>query len=396
MRRAVPLLAVVAIFAWQGCRQIAGIEDLEPADAASTQDGPTSDAKKPVPDAGIGDGAGGDGAGICQCEGCVELASALNSPLSLTVVGSDIYFLNYGPEDGTGSLMSVPTKGGKKRTVLGGLTRPFSLVTDGANLYFQAQDGTGAAKGVLVKYPIGGTPQTLAAGLGELQGLVSGINIANPTTNDIAVTPTNVYFVEYAPAGFDLPKGILSVSQEGGTVTAFASLWPNDGGPTYEGGPNTLSTYAIVTDGVALYATSILSEIGVLKIPLGGGPSEALVANLTAPYALALTGNEVIFCDDAINLTAGSIQSIPEDGGAPTILSKSGAVWAMVADTAKNLLYFIDPGGSVPAAIKSFDLGTHEVKTVLPELAEPVSLAIDSQNVYWTDAFCGTVVSAPR
>ena len=64
-------------------------------------------------DAGKNTEARADGPpSMCSCAGCTTLASAQGLPLSLVIVSGYVYFLDYGPEDGEGALMRVPTGGG--------------------------------------------------------------------------------------------------------------------------------------------------------------------------------------------------------------------------------------------------------------------------------------------
>src|SRR5271156_5006891 len=99
MRRLLAPLLIALAVSWLACRQLAGIEDIEATDA--------SDARTHSKDS-----AGDDALDVvdnfgCGCPGCKTLAQGLNLPASLLVVGSYIYFLSYGPEDGQGSLMRV-------------------------------------------------------------------------------------------------------------------------------------------------------------------------------------------------------------------------------------------------------------------------------------------------
>ena len=218
MRGVLVALLLAFDLAWAGCRQLAGIEDIRSSanDAGRRPDSPTDSSSTdeanslPVPEAGFG----------CDCPTCTTLAMGLNAPASLALVGSFVYFLNYGPEDGQGSLMRVSTSGvGSAETVIGDLTRPFSIASDSTHLYWQAEDGKGA--GTIVKLALsGGAPETLASGLSTLQGVLIASAPQYPLTNDVAVTNADVYFVGFSGGQ---QAGILHVPIDGGVGSVHSS-----------------------------------------------------------------------------------------------------------------------------------------------------------------------------
>ena len=379
-----PLAAVpIALgFAWMGCRQLAGIEDIEPSVSdAAARDARATDAS----DAEAGS-LGVDGASGCGCPGCTMLAEGLNLPASLVVEGGYVYFLNYGPEDGQGSLMRVSAGGGSPETVVGGLTRPLSIASDGNSLYWQAEDGKGG--GIVEKRALaGGTTRTLASGLSTLQSVVIQSTVQFPLTNNIALTPTDVYFVGYS-AG--IQAGILSVPVDGGTVSTLIDQFSGDAGAA-----KALSVNGIVTDGSALYAVSNGSWVGILSVPLHGGPPSALAGNLVNPWVLTASGQDVFFLDVGLSGKSGTLQRVPKIGGpAKILLQKLTSPWAIVAD--QGVLYFAVAGGPTGGSVNAYDIASGEVSSVAPNLMSPVSVAVDAKNVYWTDFNCGAVLKAPR
>jgi hypothetical protein len=301
-------------------------------------------------------------------------------------VGPDVYFLNYGPEDGQGSLMRVPTAGGAPSTVVGNLTRPFSIAADATDFYWQAEDGKGS--GIVEKLAMsGGPPVTLASGLSTLQDVVIMSTIQYPLTANVAVTPTDVYFVGYA---MGTQAGVLSVPIAGGAVSTLISAWPSEAGP-----PTAVSVNGIVTDGTVLYAVTNGPSVGVLRVPLTGGSASVLAADLVDPWTLTLSGADVYFFDLGLNATSGTLQEVPELGGAAKILLKDlTSPWALVPDV--GMLYFVEETGPAEGTVESFDIATGAVHDIASMLASPVAVAVDSANVYWTDFTCGTVMKAPK
>ena len=397
MPRTLALLAIVAALVSQGCRQVAGIQDIQLSDGSSDAAGHPIDASEEA----FNEGSVGPG---CDCPGCAVLASALDLPLSLVVYDSYVYFTSYGPENGLGALMRVPSSGGKTETVVANLDRPFSLTRDATQLYWQAEDTTG---GVVVTSPLSkpGAWRALARGLPTLKYLESMGGPALPTNAEIAVTATNVYFVGFATGkvtGAE-PLGVLSVPIDGGAVSTLISQFPVDAGApdgatleagTLEAGPG-LVPLGIVTDGKTLFATSFSPSFAIVEAALPAGPVRQLIGNLDYPWALALGGNEVFFSVDAPNLASGSLQSIPVGGGFPTTLLKDGAAWMIVPDG--DVLYFIDANLTIgSASIRRFDAKKKQLVTLASMLGAPQALAVDAQNVYWVDPYCGSLFKVPK
>jgi len=323
----------------------------------------------------------------CECPSCTTLASGLNGPVSLVIVGSVVYFLSYGPEDGQGSLMRVATSGGgTPETVVANLTRPFSIVADANDLYWQAEDGKGA--GIIEKLPLaGGTPQTLAGGLSTLQSVVIMSTLQAPLTNDVAVTPTDVYFVGFSGG---MQAGILRVPIDGGAVSTVISQWPGDGGAA-----KPLSVNGFVTDGSSLFAVTNGIAIGVIRVPLSGAGASVLVQDLANPWALALDGTDIFFFDVGLNFKNGTLQSVPQAGGsAKTLLTRLASPWAMVP--AGGSVYFVEDSGPVLGSVRVFDVGTGRATPLAEGLMSPVAVAVDSKSVYWADISCGSVMKVPR
>lgn len=385
MRRVAAPLLFVLMFAlgssWLGCRQLAGIDDVElPV---------TLDARSPD---GPSDGfafesyyylEGGYG---CTCPGCTTLAEGLNVPDSLVLIGNDVYFLNYGPEDGLGSLMRVPIAGGTAQTVAANLTRPFSITADANNLYWQAEDGKGS--GIVVKLGLsGGAPTTLASGLKTLSDVLVMSEVQFPLTSNVAVTATDVYFVAFSGGE---QAGVLSVPVDGGTVSTLVSQYIPDGGA-----PTRISSNGIAIDGTALYGVTNGPTNGVYRVPLTGGPAILLADNTANAWTLTLSGKDIFFVDEGLNFNQATLQSIPQAGGTSKVLAKGlKSPWALVADGGS--IFFVDQTGPEGGSVNAYDIESGAIRTLAPYLDSPVSLAVDSKNAYWTSSNCGIVAKVPR
>src|ERR1700690_3774563 len=102
MRRALPSSLIALGVAWLGCRQLAGIDDIElPTMDAGSQDSPSPTDSGPDLVATL------EAAYGCDCPTCTTLAAGMYAPASLLLAGGYVYFTNYGPIDGQGSVMRV-------------------------------------------------------------------------------------------------------------------------------------------------------------------------------------------------------------------------------------------------------------------------------------------------
>jgi hypothetical protein len=397
-----PFVASVALLAAMGCRQFAGVEDIEPLPDGGARDAAASDAS--------GDGAARDAPAEaaadakdeqlatpgCHCAGCTLLASGLFFPVSLLVSDSYVYFTNYGPDDGAGTLMRVKISGGEPETLVRGLDRPFALTSDADHLYWEAQDSAG---GVIVTSPKSdpGRWRILAKGLPELEGLdYNGVPFI-PTNAEIAVTATDVYFIGFDPSaeGQPRPMGIQSVPIDGGAVKPLLRVWPSDAGAD-SAAAILLAPLGIVTNGTSLVASNESPFGGVVETKLPAGPAHVVARDLNEPLALAIEGDRVFFCDDTPDLGMGTLFEAPATGGPPKVLLNGPAEWMIVPDG--DVLFFIELSLSIgtAAAIESYDLRSKKLVTVVDKLASPQAIALDSESVYWVDPYCGALLKAPK
>jgi hypothetical protein len=375
MRPALAPILMALVASGLGCRQIAGLEDISLADAGA-------DARVDV-EAGVD-------AGACGCPGCTVLASGLNRPLSLTRVGTELYALSYGPVTGTGmgSLIRGCTPGGPVVKVEDQLTRPLSITADATNLYWMAEDGHGG--GTVVKRPLAGGPVvTLAAGFATPQMILFMGSEFIPENQLLALTGKDLYFIANQSA---MAPSVVRVPIDGGpAVTLFAGAQPDAG----LAGP--LAANGIATDGESLFIlVNNFAFLGIVKAPLPDGPLVAIVSNLIAPAGFTLSGNDVLYVDDGLAFQNGTVQTVPKSGGAPKVLTMGlKGPWNVVVD--HGLVYCTEIGPSPGAgAILKVDLDGGAATEVVSHILDAVALVTDSENLYWVDGFCGTVMKAHR
>jgi hypothetical protein len=120
-----------------------------------------------------------------------------------------------------------------------------------------------------------------------------------------------------------------------------------------------------------------------------------LANNLVDPWTLALSGSDVYFLDLGLSATSGTLQEVPEVGGAAKILLNNlPSPWAIVSDNGS--LYFVDETGPMIGSINALNVVNGSVKNLAFDLISPVAVAVDSKNVYWTDFDCGTVMKTSK
>ncbi len=356
-------LAFALATGWLGlaCRQVAGIEDIEPP--------------RPAPDAGP----------RCACAGCTTLAAGLGFPVGIVLVGTDLFVTDYGPKPGEGALLRIPTAGGPVERFLDGITHPSAIAADATHLYWLADDGKG--HGFLETRAVSGGPVVeLAHGLTAVPEVYMMLASA-PTNSLLALTATDVYIVD-----FGLHKGgILSVPKRGGPLGTFLKPALADAGTV-----SPVDTLAIATDkdSIVLIDSNTFFT-GIVNAPLPSGQVRVIADNLLTPSNLASSGNDVLFCDIGLSGRNGTLQSVPKSGGAATVLL-SGLVspWAVVADDA--FAYCASIGLPVGGSIVKVALDGGPAIPLVPKTPQPFSLVVDSADVYWVDPVCKTVMKVPK
>jgi hypothetical protein len=391
--------ALVALsVAGLGCRQIAGVEDIvPPSDASSVADGKSTDAaidrdQKGDAVACVGKLEGGS-TGKCGCPGCTQLAHGLKVPLSLVLVGSDLYVLSYGTAAGEGSLVRVSTSGGAPETIQSGLSFPIGLLSDGEDLYWSSEDEAG--HGIVEKCSTsGGKPTTLASGLTAIRDVLYKGYAFVSTRTLMALAGPDLYFFDFDASGV---WSVLRVPKTGGTPRPFFPVPGVDAGPL-----GTASPIAMISDARSLYflagSSAYVTFQGILAVPLSGGPPIPVIDDLNGPSSLALDGTRIVFTDLGTTPTRGTLQSVGSSGGTPTFLAQNlAAPWSVVVDDGyvycASLGNFGDPPeGSI---LKVDTGGKHSIDKLL-EAPQPADLVVDATRVYWVDATCGTVMTLPK
>jgi hypothetical protein len=437
-------LAAVTLLALGACRQIAGLRDLEPPPAT---DASSDTARPPSDDGGLG----------CSCPGCTILASGTFKPQSLVATGGYVYWLVPGTAQeppGNGSLWRVPTRGGTSQTLTTAgtfadfplppsmsqapLLAPLSIATDGANLYF-LETGAGS-----LETGEGSIDQVAVAtsGSASLHKLVEELQLYDswsPPTNPSAcgngascadttilnVAGDELYFSS-AGAGTGNAVAIERVPTQGGAVRPVVGSLTNDAAdqlPTGDAGsgPDPISPYAFAIADSDLYwlnsdlgggcpcAGGIGTQVGcaglnhgfsLWRVPAGGGdPFHVTRSELSAPDSLVVVGS-FAFVADIMN---NDIERIPTSGGAEMpVAGGQSFPWGLITDGA--YLYWANLGGEPDdGAIARLSLANAEAanpsakpEVLASNLAAPVALAVDDENIYWVDTVCDAILKVPK
>jgi hypothetical protein len=315
----------------------------------------------------------------------------LNSPYSLVVDATSVYFINGGTAANNyvdGALMKVPTGGGKTTTVVSGQS-PSGLAMAGTNLYYFTSN-------TVMTVPIsGGDPATLVSGQTGPQG--------------VAVDATNVYWTNSTVAGtvMKLPLG-------GGTPITLAS------GLDFPG--------SIAVDATNVYWTNQGTSgradgyARLMTVPIKGGtPTTLASADRMASGGIAVDATSVYWAysiyysdnaapgdtstpDGGTAGCAGTVLKVPVGGGTPiTLASGQFCSGGQVAVDA-TAVYWVNGGlqanGYTDGAVVALPLAGGAPIAVAAMQKTNGGLAIDATSVYWTIGGTadgdGAVLKAPK
>ncbi len=390
--------AVAAALCVGACRQLAGLQALDPPDggAEASTDGPATD----------------DGGPGCTCTGCKVLASDLSQPQSMVLVGDTLYWLDPGsPNFASGFIWSVPKTGGRPTKVPRKLAYPLSIATDSTSLYWYETSDAGASvqKMDLKSQSV----QEVAASPG-FDMLLNGWTAPNrtsfcqfelPATELIALLNAQVLFAETVlnEAGCDEYE-LVSALPNGASyklTTLVGTLGPPDGGSSVPeadflpaGSADQVDPIAVTVSGPTVYwlnsnagSCGTTTQYSIWKIDGAGGTPVEVTKGLSQPVSLVVVGDTVYVAD----VQANAIQSVPTSGGTPKNLQPATLPWAMAADG--TTLYWSTLGSlSEDGTIVKYDLATRKATVLAQNLAAPTGLTVDSEYVYWVDSTCEKIL----
>lgn len=301
------------------------------------------------------------------------LAIPMNEPLSLQILGQDVYWLeNRTTSNAIDRLILSTSVDGTVHYVAQGpsctsnATNGFAI--DGENAYWIVCDAA-RANALLQKVPLnGGSPSILATIGGKV------INLT--------VDSTHVYWdqEERIPNPADTTASILRVSKAGGLPQVVITETSHDG----------FSLAAMVArEGQVFFdwRSSVSNQYRIRKVPSTGGTPITLANVTNIPFnqqvrSIAVDSSTVYWSDTA------TINSVPLNGGARTILASTANQANSIA-IQDNRLFWVETDccrTTQPGRIKSIPLQGGQVSVILDGLpALNGTLAVTATNLYWIE-----------
>ena len=285
-----------------------------------------------------------------------------SSIVAIAVDSSSVYWSTYG------SVMKVASAGGGTPvTLASGLGNVEDIAIDANNVYW-----TDYTNGTVMKVALagGGTPVTLASG--------------QYYANAIAVDSSSVYWTTYsygtADGGTSNPVNgtgsVMKVGLGGGGLTTLAS---GQNEPT-----------AIAVDANNVYWNGYSADIfgSLTKVAIGGGTSANLAVGVPPFSAIAVDANGIYWV--AIAPPPGGIVKLALTGGVPvTIGSTSGPLPNTTGLAIDDTNAYFSYGGSV--AKVPLAGGT---PVILAFGQGPSLIAVDATSVYWRTG--DSIMKAPK
>jgi hypothetical protein len=330
----------------------------------------------------MGATGGAGGANTTGCSG-LALACGLSRPWGIAVDGTNVYFTDVT----FSSLLAVPIAGGTPTLLAStGQSSFYGAVAANAAGVFWTDGETVNSLG-----PLGaGAPTTLFTGGQAIYGIALGATNLYFTDADaylvmeapiaggpvkafsscplpwaIATDSNNVYFI-------DSQVGAVLKEPQTDTSSMATELW---GGPGFV----VQTPSAIAVDSTSVYWTNQVLGT-VMRMPKSGGAVTPIASGQAGPWGIAVDATHVYWTN------TGSSDSCPDNGNCPS--GFSCLVGKCVPDSGAPPC----PDCTVMRAPVAG--GAPMVFAAGQNL--PVNIALDDENVYWTNAGNGTVMKAPK
>jgi hypothetical protein len=341
----------------------------------------------------------------CLGSDATELASGLNSPASLIVVGDKLFWIDDDALgsglDGNSSIQSMPITGGKPTIVLSQHYLDGNLASDGTLLYFSYSDPIATATtSVIASCGLDGSNvKTLSAGSVYLH-----FNENTYHTTWMSIVNGTLYFQGEPPTTTNpLLTNIYSMSATGGTPGIISALPAGTPAPVSE------STTFYFADSTGVYfqweevqTDNTQSSFNLSSIGLGGGSPNtyftvtlgqvaSTLTNPMPPAAGVAQANGTLYFLTSIDNSSDSVslKSVSATGGSAstvaTFAKQNGTF--LVADA--NGMYMNNTVNSNNPGIFKVSTSGQQTSIYTDQKAFSTSvgndrvLALDSKNVYW-------------
>jgi len=293
------------------------------------------------------------------CEGgqCTMVFVQGAIPVALAVDATNLYWTNGSSSPEHGMLMKVPKSGGQQPTPLAfNQYQPGGLAVSATDAYWSTN---APDAGIMTMPTLGGAPKLVVG------NLLDGIQ-------RVAIDTQRVYWAsDYAP-------GVLAAAPlDGGAPTVLAA--------------NQASPHDFAIGATHLYWTV---ETGIMRMPLGGGPPEAL-ATARKPTALAIDGASVYWLELGTpggQYLDGALVKMPLGGGPQTVLA-SGLRWTSSLALDATYAWWTNAGtqssGFTDGTVMRVPLAGGPVVTLATKQNLCRGLVLDAKRAYWINDASG-------
>jgi hypothetical protein len=213
-------------------------------------------------------------------------------------------------------------------------------------------------------------------------GQVTQLVTDRATTFALAVDATQIYFSEQQDANGH--NRLLMAPKEGGPAVELAA------------DQEQISAIAVAPPEV-FWATSSPGRGHILKAATTAGAPVTELATVNAtPQSLVIGGGFVYFTNSATyRTTPTSIMVVSRDGGSPQVLVADEPNPFALAVDADNIYWSNFVKGGV-GSIRGLPRSGGQPFTLVEHQGGPNSMAIDDSNVYWSNFEDGTIMSVAK
>jgi hypothetical protein len=326
--------------------------DVTFADTGANDGSPPSDGGVPPLDAAACTDAG---TGMCL----VFLATNQPNPSGTSIDSTFVYWVDEGLG---GGVMKTLINGGPLITLATNQNGSNVTAIDSTSIYWTNEIAQTVMKAPLDGVPDGGSPTTIAAGLVNPFGIVVDAN------------------------------GVYFTNTNGGTIMSAPLTGTVDGGPGTILASNLVSPTFLAEDANNLYWTNLDGRVLAMPksgLPDGGSPT-VIAAGVPTPYGIAVDANNVYFTS---NTPDGGVLMAPKggvpEGDSPTVVAAGIGNVDSVAVAGAFVFFSTGANGTGTVSMAPLDGGA--VTLLANGQTSPVSVQVDSTNVYWCNFAFGRV-----